>query len=139
MGEHAHISVELSHPPTPPSLDIRVNLACKNVLHYMDLFPQPPFLHSIDPLDCTILCSFVPDSTLVVKEDQVVDGFGIVQPTYTIICDDYVWESKEEPIMKDDSLPSVPHLLYPNIPYDSSTVDFPYKNSFLDVSTSDRS
>lgn len=48
-------------------------------------------------------------------------------------------ESKEEPEVKDESLPSAPHLLYPDIPCDSATIDFPCENSFLDVSTSDHS
>jgi len=74
-----------------------------------------------------------------VSEDQVVDGVSVVQPTYPIIHDECVWESKEEPTMKDDSLPSTPHLLYLDIPCDFSTIGFPCENSFPNVSTSDHS
>ena len=38
--------------------------------------------------------------------------------------------------MKDDSIPSALHLLYLDIPCDYSTFDFPYENSFPNVSTS---
>ena len=61
-----------------------------------------------------MLCSPVLDSTLVFHEDLVVNGVG-VEPTYTIIYDEYVWESEEEPAMKDDLLLSAPHLIFPNI------------------------
>ena len=73
------------------------------------------------------------------NEDQVVDGVGVVQPTCAIIHDEYVQESKEELAVKDDSLPTMPHPLYPNIHCDSATIDFPYENSFLVLSTSNRS
>lgn len=56
----------------------------------MDLFPQYLSPRSIDPLDCIVLCSFVPNSILVVNEDQVVDGVGVLQLTYDIIHDECV-------------------------------------------------
>jgi len=43
-----------------------------------------------------VLCSPIPNSTLVVHEDQVVIGVDIKKPTCTAIYDEYVWESKEE-------------------------------------------
>ena len=39
MGDHAHTSIELSHPPTPPDLDIYVDLDCKPVGCHVDSFP----------------------------------------------------------------------------------------------------
>lgn len=42
VGERAHMSIQLSHPPTPSLLDIYVDLSCKHVGCYMDFFPQPP-------------------------------------------------------------------------------------------------
>lgn len=105
----------------------------------MDSFPQPPSPHSVDPPDCTVLFSSIPDSSPAVKEDQAVDRVGVVQPTCAIIHDECVQESKEEPTVNHDSLLAVPHPLYPDIPCDSVTVDFPYENSFPDVSTSDHS
>jgi len=105
----------------------------------MDSFPQPPFSHSVDPPDCAVLCSPILDSSPVVNNDQVIKRVGVMQPTCAIIHDECVWKSKEEPVVKDDSLSVVPHLLHPNIPCDATTTDFPYENPFPDVSTFDHS
>jgi hypothetical protein len=51
VGDHAHTSIEMSHPPTPPTLDIYADLDRKPVGCHMDLFPQPLSPHSVDPLD----------------------------------------------------------------------------------------
>lgn len=77
MGEGASPSVELSHHPIPHALDLCANLACKAVGCHMDLFPQPLSLRFVDPLDCTMLCCPIPDSTLIVHGDQVVDEVHI--------------------------------------------------------------
>lgn len=97
MGETANTYVELSHPPTSPALDICGDLACKPIGCHMKLFSQPPFSHSIYPWDYHVLCCPIPGSTFVVQEDQVVDGVSVKQRTYTVIYDDCVWESEEEP------------------------------------------
>jgi len=136
VGDHAHTYVELSHPPTPPALDICTDLACKPIGFHVDSFPQPRSPCFVDHPDCNVFCFPIPDSSPIVNEDQVVDRFGVMQPTYTIIHDEYVRESKEEPMVKDDSLPAVPYPLYPDIPCGFSVADFPYENPFLDVSTS---
>jgi len=65
VGENAHTFVELSHPPTPSAFDIYAYLACKLAGGHVDSFPQPLSLCFIDPPDCTILCSIVPESTLI--------------------------------------------------------------------------
>lgn len=85
------------------------------------------------------MCYPILDSSLAVNEDRVVDRVGVMQPTSTIIHDECVWEFKEEPAVKDDSLPAVPHSLYPDNPCDSATADFPRENPFPYVSTSDHS
>lgn len=77
VGDGTHLSIELSHPPTPPSLDLCANLADKVIGFHMDLFPQPPSPRSIDPQDCTMLCSVILDFTLIVHEDQVFDEVGV--------------------------------------------------------------
>lgn len=59
------------------------------------------------------------------------------QPTH--IHDECVRESKEDPPVKDESLPANSHLIHPDIPCDSTTVDFSCEISFLDASTSDHS
>ena len=97
VGEGAHTSFELSHPPTPHALDILIDLACKPIGCHVDSFPQPLSQRSVDPSDCTILCSSIPNSSLVVNEDQVVDGVSVVQATCTIIHDECVRESKKNP------------------------------------------
>jgi len=74
-----------------------------------------------------------------VTEDQVVEGVGVMQPTCTIIHDECVGGSKEEPTVKDESLSTTPHLLHLDIPCDFSTADFPFENPFLDVSTCNHS
>lgn len=93
----------------------------------MDSFPQSPSLCSIDPPNCIVLCSSILDSSPTMNEDQVVERVGVMQPTCTIIHDECVWESKEEPTVKDDSLLAVPHPLYLDIPCDFATVDFPFE------------
>lgn len=94
VGEGARTSVEMPHPSTPPAIDIYTDLACKPVGRHVDLLPQHPSPFSSYPPDCIVLCSFVLNSTLIVNKDQVVDGVGVVQPTYTIIHDECVQESK---------------------------------------------
>jgi len=87
VGAGARTSVEMSHPSTPPAIDIYTDLACKPVGRHVDLLPQHPSPCSSYPPDCIVLCSFVLNSTLIVNEDQVVDRFGVMQPTYAIIHD----------------------------------------------------
>lgn len=78
MGDHAHTFIELSHPPTPPSLETFTNFSCKPIGCHLDSFPRPPSLRSIDPLDCTVLFSSIPNSSPVVNEDQVVNRVGVM-------------------------------------------------------------
>lgn len=139
VGDHAHTFVELSHRTTPPPLNICTDLACKPIGCHVDSFPRPPSSCFVNPLDCTALCSSILNSSPIVDEDQVVDGVGIMQPTCAIIHEECVWKSKEEPTVKDDSLPATPHPLHPEIPCDSTTTYFPSENPLMNVSTSDHS
>lgn len=50
-----------------------------------------------------------------------------------------MWESEEEPAVKDDFLLSAPHPLFLDIFCDSDIYDFSCENSFMDVSTFDNS
>ena len=95
----------------------------------MDSFHQPLSPRFVDHLDCTFLCPSISDSLPAVNEDQVVDGVGVMQPTCTIIHVTCVWESKEEPMVKDESLLAAPHPLYPDIPCDSATAYFACENT----------
>jgi len=96
----------------------------------MDSFPRPSSLRSVDLPDCTVLCSSIPNSSLIVNKDQALDEFGVMQPTCAIFHDECVRESKEELAVKDDSLPAMPHLLHPDIHCDSATADFPRESPF---------
>lgn len=139
VGEGARTSVDLSHPPTPLGLNICIDLACKTICCHVDLFHQPLSLRSVDPLNCTVLCSPIPESTLVVHEDRVIDRVDIAQPTCVVIHHECVRESEEELVGKDDLLLFVPHPLYLEISCDYATFDFPCESPSLDVSTSDHS
>jgi len=51
------------------------------------------------------------DSTLVVNEDQAIDGVGVAQPTCAVIHEEYEWELEHQHLAKDDSLLSKPPSL----------------------------
>lgn len=109
MGEGAHTCVESSCPPTPPALDLCIYLACDTIGCHVELFPQTLPPRFVDTPDCIVLCSPISDSTLVVHEDQVVDGVSVMQPTCIVIHDECVQGSKEEPLVKDDLPLFAPH------------------------------
>jgi len=81
----------------------------------MHSVPQPAYSHLAVPLDDTILFSSILDSKLVVNKEQAIDGVGVAQPTCIVIHEEYEWELEHQHLEKDDSLPSEPPLLFPNI------------------------
>ena len=70
------------------------------------------------------MCSSIPDSTLVVNEDQAIDGVSVAQPTCLVIHEEYDWELEHQSLVKDDSLPYEPPLLFPDIFGDPIIHDF---------------
>ena len=70
-------TIELSHTSTPPTLKICADLDCNPRGCHEALSSQPLSSSSFDPLDCTALCSHIPDSTYVVHEDQFIDKVGV--------------------------------------------------------------
>lgn len=50
-----------------------------------------------------------------------------------------MWESEEEPVVKDELLLSTPHMIFPDIFGDSPMDDFPCENILPYASTSDHS
>ena len=72
VAEVVNPSVQLSPPPTPPTLDIFPDLASKPVCCHVDSSHRPSSSHSVDPSDCSILCSPILESSPVLNEDQVV-------------------------------------------------------------------
>lgn len=73
--------IELSPPPTPPTLDFCADLDCNPDGCHMVSFPKPSSAISFDRLDFGILCSFILDSTCDVHMDKVMEGVGLEQPT----------------------------------------------------------
>jgi len=100
----------------------------------MHFVPQPPSLYSDDPLDDTIFCSSITDSTLVVNEDQAIDGVGVAQPTCVAIHEEYDWELEHQHSVNDDSLlPELPPPLFPNIFGELSIHDFACVSPSMDA------
>ena len=124
MGEHAHTFVQLSHPPNITSPNFRANLVAKLMGCQMHVLPRPPSSCFANPPYYTILCSSIPDSTLVVSEDQAIDGVGVAQPTCVVIKKEYDCELENQPTTKDDSLPSAPPPFFPDIFGDFAISDF---------------
>jgi len=140
VGELVNLPVELPpSPPTLPALDFYIDLDCNPDGCHMVSSLRLPSTSSFDPSDFSVLCSSVVNSTCDVDEDQVMEGASVGNPTYTISFDEYVWDSNQEAMMKDDLLLSAPCSLYPGIFYDSSISDFFCENLSSNVSTSDHS
>lgn len=85
------------------------------------------------------MCASILDSTLVVNEDQAIDGVGVVQPTYAIIHKEYDWELEHQSSAKDNSLLSEPPLFFPDISGDPSIHDFVCVSLSMDVTIVDHS
>lgn len=86
----------------------------------------------------TLTCfSHAHDSTYVVHEDQFIDEVGVEKPNCAVIFYEYVWKSKEEPVVKDELLPSAHHPRFPDMFCDSTISSFSSENSYPYVYTSD--
>jgi len=134
VGEHAHTSFQLSHPPNITSLIFHADLVVKPMDCHMHVLPQPLSSCSVDPLDCTVLCSSIPESTHVVNEDQAINRVGVAQPTCAVICD-----PKHQPVVKDDSLPSMPPPLFLDIFGDFIIPNFARVSPLIDAPIVDHS
>lgn len=139
VGEHAHTSVQLPHPPKITSLNFFVDLVANPMGCDIHVLPQPLSLCSADPLHCTILCSSISDSTPLVNEDQDIDRVGVAQLTCIVIHEEYDWEHEHQLTAKDDSLLSTPPLFFPDIFGDSSILDFTCVSSSTDAPIVDHS
>lgn len=89
VGEHVHMFVQLSHPPTLTTLNICTYLVGKPMGCHTHLLPQPPSLRFSDPSDCTVLCSSVLDSTPIGNEDRAINGVDVAQQTCFVIHEEY--------------------------------------------------
>jgi len=110
--EHAHMFIQLSYPPNINYINFHVALVAKPMGCHVHFLPQPPSSCFGDPTDCTVLCSPILNSTLVVNEDQAIDEVGFTQPTCVVIHDEYDWEPEHQLAAKDDLLLSVPPPLF---------------------------
>jgi len=70
-------SVEPSPHPTPPALDICIDVDCKPVGCHMNLFSQPLSSRSVHPPNLGVFYSSIPDFAYDVHEDQAGDGVGV--------------------------------------------------------------
>lgn len=139
VGEHAHKLVQLSHPPTLTTLNFCLDLVGKSMSYHMHLLPQPQSPRCVDLSDCTVLCSSILESTLVVSEGQAIDGVDVAQPTCIVIYNKYDCGSKHEPVVKDDLLLSAPPPHFLDIFGDYAISNFPCVNSSTNASTFDHS
>jgi len=99
----------------------------------MNFVPQPSSSYSDDPPNDIVLCSSIPDSTLVVNEDQATNGFGVAQPTCIVIHEEYDWELEHQHSTRDDSLLSEPPPFFPNIFCEISIHDITRVSSSTDA------
>lgn len=89
VGEHAHTSVQLSHPPNITSLNFHIDLVTNPMGCHMHVLPQPLSLCYANPPYHTVLCFSILNSTPVVSEDQAIDGVSVAQPTCVVIHEEY--------------------------------------------------
>jgi len=80
----------------------------------MHSFLRPPSSHSGVPPNDVVLCSSIPDSSLVVNKEQPTDEVGVAQPTCVVIHEEYEWDLEHQHSKKDDSLPSEPPPFLPS-------------------------
>jgi len=76
------------------------------------------------PSDDVVLCSSTLDSSLVMNEEQPIDGVGVAQLTCAVIHEEYEWELEHQHSAKDDSLLSEPPSFFPNIFGEPAIHDF---------------
>jgi len=81
VEDHAHTLFQLSHPPNITSLNFRTDLVMGPSSSHMYFVLRPPSSHLGVPLDDTVSCSSILDSSLVVNEEQATNGVGVVQST----------------------------------------------------------
>jgi len=103
----------------------------------MHAFLRPLSLDSGVPPNDDVLRLSIPDSLLVVNEEQSIDGVGVAQPTCTNIHEEYEWELEHQHWTKDDSLPSKPPPFFPHLFREPAMHDFTFVSSSMDASIVD--
>lgn len=64
------------------------------------------------------------DSSLVVNEEQPIDGVGVAQPICDVIHEEYEWEFEHQHSAKEEFLPFEPPLFFPSIFGEPAIHDF---------------
>jgi len=101
--------------------------------YHIDFVPQPPSSYKDDPSDGTVLCSSIPNSTLVLNEDQAIDGFGVAQPTCPSIHEEYDSELEHPPAAKGHPYLSTPLPFFPDLLGDLALLDFSCVSPSIDA------
>lgn len=120
----ARTSVQISYPPNIILLNFCTDLVVSPLSYHMNFVPQPPSSYSYDPSDDDVLCSSIPDSTLVVNEDQAINEVSVSQPTCIVIHQEYDQELDHRHLAKDDSLMFEPPPFFPDIFSEPAIHDF---------------
>ena len=123
VGEHAHTYIKLSHPPNITSLNFHIDLFVSPLSCHMHFVPQPLSSYLHGPTDDTILCSSIPDSTLVLNGDRSVNEVGVSQPTCDGIHEEHYGELNHPSVARDHPCLSVPPF-FPAILDDPTILDF---------------
>jgi len=115
VEDHAHTPIHHSYSPNITPLDFRVDLVVTPSSSHMHSFLRPPSSHSGVPPDDVVLCSSIPDSPLVVNEEQPTDEVSVARPTCVVIHEKYEWELEHQHSTKDESLLSESPMFFPNL------------------------
>lgn len=124
VEDHVGTFVHPSHPTNITPLNFRAELVVIPSNSHMHYFLRPPSSQSGVPPDDVVLCSFIPDSSLVVNEAQPTDRVGVTQPTCVVIYEEYEWEFEHQHSVKDDSLPFQPSPFFPSFFGEPAIHDF---------------
>ena len=81
VEDHVFTSINSSRPPNITPINFSTELVVSPSSSHMHSFLRPPSSHLGVPLDDVVLCSSIPDSSLVVNEEHPTDGVGAAQPT----------------------------------------------------------
>lgn len=133
VEDHVHTYVHYSHPCNINPLNFHSELVVSPSSSHMHSVLPPPSLHPGVPPDDVVLCSSIPDSSLVVNEEQTTNRVSVAQPTCAIIHEGYEWELEHQHSAKDDSLLSGTPMFLPSFCGELVIHDFVCVSSSMDA------
>lgn len=83
--DQVHTSLHSSHPSNITPLNFHTELVVSPSSSHMHYFIRPPSSHPGVPPNDVVLCSSIPDSSLVLNEEQPTDRVGVAQLICTVI------------------------------------------------------